>query len=192
MAQGFPGGPVVKNTPCNAGDTGSILNLVRRSTLAETAHPGQAPQQPLAWGILWQEVLARNTELISHHQWEEWGRSKGDATCPTTSQNPSRWYPSWLSNVCTTGKDPKSEWSAKGHPEANPMTIKPETRATGQSSSPGFPYPPALLLGAFFQIKSFPLSARGSPRTIHFQVLDKSLLLGLGRGLRRPHIPQRN
>ena len=36
-------------------------------------------------------------------------RSKGDATCPSTSQNPSRWHPSWLSNACATGKDPKSE-----------------------------------------------------------------------------------
>ena len=25
-------------------------------------------------------------------------RSKGDVICPTTSQNPSRWHPSWLSN----------------------------------------------------------------------------------------------
>ena len=48
MAQGFPGGPVVKNTPCNAGDTGPLLSLVRRSTPAEVAHPGQAPQQALA------------------------------------------------------------------------------------------------------------------------------------------------
>ena len=32
---------------------------------------------------------------------------------------------------------------AKDHPETNPMTIKPETQATWQSSSPGFSYPPA-------------------------------------------------
>ena len=35
-------------------------------------------------------------------------RSKGDAMCPTTSQNPSCWLPSWLSNACATRKDPES------------------------------------------------------------------------------------
>ena len=36
-------------------------------------------------------------------------RSKGDTTCPTTSQNPSCSHPSWLNKVCTTRKDPASE-----------------------------------------------------------------------------------
>ena len=30
-------------------------------------------------------------------------RSKGDTTCPTTSQNPSLWYPSWLNKACMGG-----------------------------------------------------------------------------------------
>ena len=75
-------------------------------------------------------------------------RSKGDTTCPTTSQNPSLWHPSWLNNACPTRKDPESEWLAKDSPETNPITIKPETAARRQSSSPGFPYPTALHLGA--------------------------------------------
>ena len=54
-------------------------------------------------------------------------RSKGDSTCPTTSQNPSLWHPSWLSDVCTTRKDSESEWLAKDNPETNPLTIKPKT-----------------------------------------------------------------
>ena len=54
-------------------------------------------------------------------------RSKEDTTCPTTSQNPSLWYPSWLNKVCTTSKDSESEWLAKDNPETNPITIKPET-----------------------------------------------------------------
>ena len=54
-------------------------------------------------------------------------RSKGDTTCPTTSQNPSCWHPSWLNKVCTTRKDPESEWLAKDNSETNPITIKPET-----------------------------------------------------------------
>ena len=29
-------------------------------------------------------------------------RSKGDAMCPTASQNPSCWHPSWLSYACVT------------------------------------------------------------------------------------------
>jgi len=37
-------------------------------------------------------------------------RSKGDTTCPTTSQNPSLWHPSWLNKACTTRKDSESEW----------------------------------------------------------------------------------
>ena len=35
-------------------------------------------------------------------------RSKGDTTCPTTSQNPL-WHPSWLNKVFTTRKDSESE-----------------------------------------------------------------------------------
>ena len=36
-------------------------------------------------------------------------RSIGDTTCLTTSQNPSCWHPSWLSDACTTRKDSESE-----------------------------------------------------------------------------------
>ena len=51
-----------------------------------------------------------------------------------------------------------------------------------QSSSPGSF---TLLLstwGCPFPMKSLALPAHVSPRTLHFQVLDKSLLLGPGRG----------
>ena len=44
---------------------------VRGCSLTETAHPGRAPQWPFAWRVLWQEVLVRNTKLISLHQPEE-------------------------------------------------------------------------------------------------------------------------
>ena len=72
-------------------------------------------------------------------------RSKGDATCPTTSQNPSLWHQSWLNKACTTRKDSDSEWFAKDNLETNLITVKPEP---WQSSSPGFPYPTALHPGA--------------------------------------------
>ena len=54
-------------------------------------------------------------------------RSKGDTACPSTSQKPSRYHPTWLSNACATRKDSELEWLAKDHPESNPITIKPET-----------------------------------------------------------------
>ena len=68
------------------------------------------------------------------------GRSKGDTTCPTTSQNPSLWHPSWLNKACTTRKDSESEWLVKDNPETHPITLKPRMWATWQSCSPGFPY----------------------------------------------------
>ena len=52
-------------------------------------------------------------------------RSKGDTTCPTTSQNPSLWHPSWLNKACTTRKDSESEWLAKDNLETDPITTKP-------------------------------------------------------------------
>ena len=74
--------------------------------------------------------------------------SQGDAS---TSQNPSRWHLSWLSNACTTRKDPESERLAKDNPETNPITIKPEAQNQVEEqfswvslpycSLPGFPFP---------------------------------------------------
>ena len=55
------------------------------------------------------------------------------------------------------------------------------SHVAGQFSSLPLPYcsPP----GCPFPIKSLALSAHVSPQTIHFQVLDKSPVLGPGRGL---------
>ena len=103
-------------------------------------------------------------------------RSKGDTTCLTTSQNPSRWHPSWMNKVCTTRQDSESEWLAKDNLETNPITINPETAShvTELFSWVPLPYP--------FPIKSLALSAHVSPRTIHFWVLDKNPVSGPGRG----------
>ena len=105
-------------------------------------------------------------------------RSKGDATCLTTSQNPL-WHPSWLNKACTTRKDSDSQWLAKDNPKINPITITASHVAKLFSWVP-LPYcsPP----GCPFPIKSLALSAHVSPRTIHFQVLDKSPVSGPGRG----------
>ena len=108
-------------------------------------------------------------------------RLKGDTTHPTTSQNPSLWHPSWLNKVCTTRKDSESEWLAKDNLETNSITIKPATAShvteqfswvpLSYCSPPGCPSP-----------KSLALSAHVSPRTIHFQVLNKSPVSDPGRG----------
>ena len=111
-----------------------------------------------------------------------WERSKEDTTCPTNlPESPCR-NPTWLNNVCTTRKDHESEWLCRANQEINPITIKSKTAShvAGQSSwvnllscsPPGCPFP----------IKFLALSACVSPQAVHFQVLDKSPLSGLGRG----------
>ena len=107
-------------------------------------------------------------------------RSKGDTTCPTISQNPSRWHPSWLNKACTTRKDSESEWLAKDNPETNPITIKPETASHMAEQFSWVPLPYCSPPGCPFLIKSLALSAHVSPQTIHFWMLDKSHL-GPGR-----------
>ena len=71
---------------------------------------------------------------------------------------------------------PKTTW--KLTPSASNLRL----RATWQSSSPGFPCPPALHPRRPFPIKPLALSACLSHWTIHFQVLDKSPLSGPERG----------
>ena len=108
-------------------------------------------------------------------------RSKGDTTCPTTSQNASLWHPSWLNKACTTRKESESEWLAKDNLEANPITIKAWDCEPGRAVLLGsLTY--CSPLGCPFPIKSLALSAHVSPRTIHFWMLDKSPVSGPGKG----------
>ena len=109
-------------------------------------------------------------------------RSKGDTTCPTTSQNPSLWHPSWLKKACITRKDSESEWLAKDNRETNPITIKPETASHAAEQFSWVPLPCCSPPGRPFPIKSLALSAHMSPWTIHFWVLGKSPVSGPGRG----------
>ena len=111
-----------------------------------------------------------------------WERSKGDTKCPTTSQSPSLWRPSWLNKAGTTRKDAESEWLAKDNPETNPVTIKPETASYVAEQFSWVPLPSCSPPGCPFPIKSLAFSAHVSPQTIHFRVLDKSPVLGPGRG----------
>ena len=109
-------------------------------------------------------------------------RSKGDTACPSTSQNPSLWHPSWLNDAYVTRKDPESEWLAKDNPETNPITIKHETASHMAQQSSWIPLPSCSPPGHPFPIKSLALSAHVSPMAIHFRVLDKSPALGPGSG----------
>ena len=109
-------------------------------------------------------------------------RSKGDTTCPTTSKNPSVWHPSWLNKACTTRKDSESEWLAKDNPGINPIAIKPKSVSHMAELFSWVPLPYCSPPWCPFPIKSFALSAHVSPWTIHFWVLDKSPVLGPGRG----------
>ena len=117
-----------------------------------------------------------NTPLLTGRVQE---RSKGDITCPTTSQNPSHCRPPWLSNVRTTRKD--SEPEDKDNPETNPITIKPTASHVAEQFS-WVPLPYCSLPGHPFPIKSPALATHVSPLTIHFQVLEQNPLSGPGRG----------
>ena len=109
-------------------------------------------------------------------------RSKSDTTCPTTSQNPSCWHPSWLNKACTTRKDSESECLAKDNPETNPITTKPGPVSHVAEQSSWAPLPYCSLPRCPFPIKSPVLSAHVSPQTIHFWVLHKRPPSGPGRG----------
>ena len=94
--------------------------------LTVTIRPRQAPEWLFSWVILQEKVLVRNMELRRHHQLGEF--RKGQKDIPhvlQTSQNPPGWNPSWLSNACTTRKDPESERWTRDNLETDPVTIKP-------------------------------------------------------------------
>ena len=71
---------------------------------------------------------------------------------------------------------------AEDNPETNPITVKPETGSHAAERFFWVPLPSCSPPGCPFPIKSLALSAHVSPRTIHFQALDKSSVSGPGRG----------
>ena len=100
-------------------------------------------------------------------------RSKGDTTCPTTSQNPSLWHPSWLNKVCTTRKDSESEWLAKDNLETNSITIKPETASHVAELFSWVPLPYCSPPGCPFPIKSLALTTHVSLDNSFLRVRQK-------------------
>ena len=111
--------------------------------------------------------------------------------CPTNLLESSYWNLSWLIVACTTREDPESGqiWTqvrclARDNLETNSITMKPETvsHMVEQFSYllvSGVPLPTGLCPGITSQ--SFALSALVSHWTIHFRMLDKSLVMGPGR-----------
>ena len=129
------------------------------------------------------EDTGKEHDLISHHQLEELRKGqKGDTTCRTTSQNPSRWHPSWLSNLCATRRDSESEWLAKDNPEINSVTIKPETASHMAELSSWVPWPSRSPPGALFPMRVFCFVNMCVSSDSSFPVLDKSPFWGPGRG----------
>ena len=120
-------------------------------------------------------------KLLSHPNWKSSGKVKRWHHVSNHSQNPSHCHRPLLSNVRTTRKDSEPEWLAKDNQETNPITIKPTVSHVAERFS-WVPLPYCSLPGHPFPIKSLALSTHVSPLTIHFWVLDQSLLSGPGRG----------
>ena len=66
--------------------------------------------------------------------------------------------------------------TGRDNPETSAITMKPETASHVAEQFSWVPLPYYSLPGHPFPIKSFALSVRVSPWTIHFQLLDKRLL----------------
>ena len=109
-------------------------------------------------------------ELTSHHQPGEFGKGQNETPCILP---PPTWHPSWLSNVCTTRKDPESEQLAKDNSETNPITIKPESVSHMAEQSSWVPLSHCSPRGCPFPIKTCFVSTCDSS--------DNSLLSHLGQ-----------
>ena len=94
--------------------------------------------------------------------------------CPSNSQNPSQWHPSWLSNVYATRKDHESELLAKDNPETNPITIKPKIASHIAEQFSWIPLTYRSPPQCPFPIKTLALSAGVSPQKILLQVLTSA------------------
>ena len=110
-----------------------------------------------------------------------WERSKGDTTCPTTSQNPSRWHPSWLNKGVHHQEGLWVRMIGQRTQKLIPSPQNPRLRATWESSSPGFPYPTPLHLGALSRKISCFVSTCVSSNNSFLSVRQEPSL-GPGRG----------
>ena len=124
----------------------------------------------------------RNTELISHHQPEEFGKGKKETP---HVQPPLRilLVASILAEQCVCHQEGLCV-RVIGQRQPRNFSFHHKIRDCESRGR-------AVLLGSLtlpvsaqapFAIKSLVLSASVSPQTIHFRVLDKNPLLGPGRG----------
>lgn len=115
----------------------------RGSAPTEAAHPGQAHSHHV------HEALTTGGPGNEHRTNKPptrrvWERSERDAMCPSTSQNPSCWHLSWLSNACTTRKNSKSQQLANDDLETNPVPMEPEAESHMAEQPSWSPQPAAL------------------------------------------------
>ena len=112
--------------------------------------------------------------------------SKGDTTCPTTSQNPSLWHPSWLNNACTTRTDSESGWLVRDKMKGESHSIMSDSlwphglyspwNSPGQTTGVGrhslfqgiFPTQGSNLSLLHFRQILYQLSHQGSPRILEW------------------------
>ena len=101
--------------------------------------------------VLRQEVLVRNTEVINHHQPEEF--RKGQKVTPRVQPPPrilAGIHLGWTMSVPPERTPSQNDWSETTR-ILIPSPQNPRPWAMWQSSSPGFPYPTALCLSASSQ-----------------------------------------
>ena len=103
----------------------TLFERTKRQTVKWTTDhpplPGNREEKTLAGVILQQEVLVRKKELTRYHQPGFWRGQKEMGDCSPevlpTSQDPPRWNPSRLSDVCAPRKDPNSKWLVRNKPK---------------------------------------------------------------------------
>ena len=108
-------------------------------------------------------VLVRNTQLISYHQLEDFGKGQKETShvWPSPRILLSAINLEWAIHVLPERL--LSEWLAKHNPETNSITIKPETAShVAEQTSGGVPLPYCSPPGHPFPVKSLALSAHVS------------------------------
>ena len=129
-------------------------SLYIRELLTEIVHLGQTQWLQLAGVVSQQEVSIKEWHAASRNLTRTIreglkGGGRRWYVLPS-SQNPLRWNPSWLRDVCATRKVTESKWLARDNPETNPITVKPET----SSHIPGVLGSLALLLSSWAPLPS--------------------------------------
>ena len=136
-----------------------FILLGEASTLTETAHPPGTIVTICMSCFMTGGPGKEHRTNMPPPTWRVQKRSKSDTICPTTSQNPSRWHPSWPNKRAPPGRTlSQKDWLKTT--QTNPITIKPKTVAEQFSWVLPYCSPPTHS----FPIKSLALSAHVSPQ----------------------------